>query len=338
VYTANVVADQVIPLTKLTLGRTYAGRLNSVQVDGGEAAVGNEKFSVYGYGGRPVSFFFDTKDEWVYGGGAELKLLKDTKVRAEYLGTNIENVKDNTFAARLDQGFSAGNAYVEYRNIDGASQGEVAGTLRVAETGTTLTAKYRQLFETIGVDPNQAFGFPISPFTTTLGPYSKNAQFDVNVYQRLLQYFLVGAGFELRKVQGGSNFDNRDYRKYRASIDVDVTRYTHVQLVGEYWDVDSVVPGTTDGKLHGGARVSHTFTKEMQAWAGTSWEQYKYDLSTMQRKEAVRKYYVGAQWSPVKRVSLLLDFDAENSDVMSDLKQPNFNTNYSLLAMLNIVL
>ena len=357
-YTANLTLKEVVPGTALTLGRTYVSHINTAQIDGGELAVGPDQAHLFVFAGRPVSFFFNTAGDWTLGGGFDLHPLRQTHIRAEYLGTVIESVHNDTFAVRVDQGYGLGvvdgNLYAEYRYIDGPSQLELSASGHAAQLGTVLTVRYRKLFADIGVDPNQALGFPVSPLTTTLGPYAQYDLVHADVAQPLTKNFLVSAGVDYKHANGDFLLDNRSYRKYRLAVDVDSlpAAGTHLQVYGESWNVDPVAGEEHSGTLHGGLRLSQNIMKGLDAWAGTSWQQFKFDPAsagqiavgqeftqpTAQVKQNVRNYYVGAQWAASQHVSLLLDFDAENSDVFSDLGSSSLATNYTLQAMINIVL
>ena len=342
-YTANAVVS--LPGASLTVGRAYLSHLHQTHLDGGELSAGTDKLRVFAFAGRPVSFFLDTEDDWVYGAGLDLAFFAATHLRADYLGMSIEDVKDDAFAARVDQGFVAGpldgNVYAEYRYLDGPSQIELAATGKVASTGTTVTARYRQLLDDAGVTRTQAFGFPVNPFSISLLAYGKHQLYHLDLSQAVTRFLLVSASVDFKHVGEASLLlDNRSYRKYRLALDLDAlpTAGTHLQLFGEAWNVDQLTGPERSGRLHGGLRISQAITTGVDAWAGTSWEQYEFDQASRQVKEAVRKYYLGVQWAPTTRVKVLLDLDAENSDVFDDLQTTSLVTNYTAQATLSVAL
>lgn len=70
-YQGNITFDNVIKGTKLTVGRMYAQHINNFQIDGGNLDVEllDGKLGFFAYGGLPVSYFVDTKESWLVGGG-----------------------------------------------------------------------------------------------------------------------------------------------------------------------------------------------------------------------------------------------------------------------------
>jgi len=339
IYAGNVVLNNVIPKTALTLGRTYASHLDVFQIDGADATVAlTDKISAYAFGGAPVSFYFDSDSDRLFGGGVSAKLLDKTVLRLEYQSIDVDDEDDQIVAVRLDHTARLGSVYGEYRNIDSSNLIEVGGSLPIAATKTVVSLKYRQLFDQ--VEGDDAFGFPVNPLTISLLPYGEHQLYSLRVNQQLLPKVYGRAEVELKNADDDQFvFDNRDYVKYRLAFDFDgiPTSETFFSLFGEYWDVDSVAGGNDNGRYQLGARVSHTISEAIEVWAGTGYERFKFDFDTNERKESVRTLYAGGQWRPTRNIALLLDLTAENSDVFDDLNTSDFEKNYIAEMWLNLV-
>jgi hypothetical protein len=339
IYTGNIVLNKVLPKTDLTLGRTHASHLDVFQIDGADATVAlTDRISAYAFGGAPVSYFFDSGSDRLFGGGVSAKLFNKTVLRLEYQSIDVDDEDDQIVAVRLDQAISLGGFYGEYRNIDSSNLVEVGGNLKLAATKTVVSFTYRQLFDQ--VEGDDAFGFPVNPLTISLLPYAEHQLYSLRVDQQILPNVHGRAEVELKNADDDQFvFDNRDYVRYRLAFDFDgiPTSETFFSLFGEYWDVDSVVGGNDNGRLQLGARVSHSFTEQIDVWAGTGYEQFKFDFDINERKESVRTLYVGGQWTPAENIALLVDLTAENSDVFDDLNTSEFEKNYIAEMWLNLV-
>ena len=55
------------------------------------------------------------------------------------------------------------------------------------------------------------------------------------------------------------------------------------------------------------------------------------------KKESVRTYYIGSRWEPTKRISLIVDCNFENSDVLEHYDN-GFENDVTVEAWLNIAL
>ena len=198
-YTANLTLKEVVPGTALTLGRTYVSHINTAQIDGGELAVGPDQAHLF-----------------VFAGTAGLPLLPHRR------RLDLAAASTSTRCARpiSAPSISAPHRERPQRHLRGTGRpGLRAGRRRreplrrvplhrrpLAARALRLGARrpachgphrpYRKLFADIGVDPNQALGFPVSPLTTTLGPYAQYDLVHADVAQPLTKNFLVSAGVD----------------------------------------------------------------------------------------------------------------------------------------------
>jgi len=343
-YQGNLTLDQVIPLTRLTAGRLYASHVNTYQLDGGDVSIGNDKVKIYAFGGAPVSYFYKWDNDYVYGGGLEATIVNGTKISAEFTRLDVEGLNDNLFNLKLDQDLVKGMHFTGLYtglNSKGAFEGVLA--YRLENTKTFVKVKYKGLFDEMGSDNS----YVVNPITVSLLPYGKYNSYGLEVGQGIGSNVMVGVGVEKKDASGTPNYDNRDYVRYYGNLDLIgvPSKDTYISLTAEKWTVDQTadvaavgfgVPSVgKDDKLQIGGRVNQKITKGVDAWLGTSYNKYKYDELTNSREENVRAYYIGGQWVPNKTISLLMDLNAESSDMFNadkDLKQ-----NYTLQAWLNII-
>lgn len=343
-YHGEVTFDNVIPGAKVVLGRQYVSHLETVQIDGADISYKiNDKITIFGFSGGAVSYFNSWDDDWVHGGGIEFKPFNKTKVRAEYIRTNVEDYSDDIFNLRADQVIPFGNLYAQFGNIDNAESLQAGGIFRINKTNTTFNLKYEGIFDEVRDDT----GYVENPLTYALLPYGKYNLYNFAVYQGILEHLVVGAGLELRDANGREDFFNRDYAKYFGSIDIIdfPTKGTYMSFFTEKWETDDNKKSSDEDKMQLGARISQQITPALDVYAGTEYYRYKYDFVSFdyldtqilrgRKRESVRTYYIGTKWEASKRVNLILDCNMENADVFDN---EDFENNYTLEAWLNIIL
>jgi hypothetical protein len=158
---------------------------------------------------------------------------------------------------------------------------------------------------------------------------------------------MLGAGVEHRDANGKNDFFNRDYTKFFTSFDIMglPTDGTYISLFVEKWDTEDNNESDDEQKLQVGGSVTQEITPEIDLYAGTKYDRYKYDfvefdygnvtLARGRKRESIRTYYFGGKWEPNKRISLIVDCNIENSDVFDD---DDFENNYTVEAWLNIAI
>jgi hypothetical protein len=343
-YHGEISFDNVISNTKIVMGRQYVSHLETVQIDGLDVVYDiNDKFTIYGFSGGAVSYFDDWDDDWIHGGGFEFRPFNGTKIRAEYIRANVEDFSDDIVNVRVDQVVPYGNVYTQFGNLDNAQSLEAGGNFTLPKFGTIFNLKYEGVYDEIS-DKNS---YVENPLTYALLPYGKYNLFNISAYQGFLEHYMLGAGVEHRNANGNNDFFNRDYTKFFTSFDIMglPTDGTYISLFVEKWDTEDNKESDDEQKLQVGGSITQQITPELDIYAGTKYDRYKYDfvefdygdvtLARGRKRESIRTYYFGGKWEPNKRISLIVDCNIENSDVFDD---DDFKNNYTVEAWLNIAL
>jgi len=335
VYQAKFEMNKVIPSTDVTGGRFYLDHLNTFQMDGGDftANLGN-KLDIYGFAGRPVSYYIDTDNDFFYGGGLNFQATNTTNISAEYIKLDVEELDDDYTKARLEQSVPYGNIAFEYTNLNSASEYLLVGNFEVPQTGTMVGIEYKTLRDEVDTYNS----YVVNPLTYTLLPENKYDLLDFSVYQGLGDHFVFGGGYEVRTVDDSDNedFGNRNYDRYYGNLDIiGIPTYnTYVSFKVDYWDVEKNQDVSSNEKVQYGIEISQKVNNSVDVWLGTDFNKYEYDYINDQRKDSVRMYYVGGQWEPNNIFSFLVDFSYEDSEMYdtSDLEKI-----YTVEAWANII-
>ncbi|MDY6821711.1 MAG: hypothetical protein SVN78_08845 [Deferribacterota bacterium] len=343
-YHGDITFNNVVPNTKLVVGRQYVSHIETLQIDGADLSYKiNDMLTVFGFSGAAVNYYDDWDDDWIHGGGVELKPFDGTKVRFEYIRADVEGFNDDIFHLRLDQQLLYGNAYAQLGILDSAESLEIGGTFRHPSWGTILNIKYEGVYDEIGEDNS----YIENPLTYALLPYGKYNLINLSAYQPFMEHFVLGAGVEHRAVDGTEDFFNRNYTKFFTSFDIIgiPTEGTYLSLFAEKWDTGDNKDASEEEKIHAGAELSQIISRTLELYCGTRYDRYEYDFVEFnynnlevvrpRKKESIRTYYIGGVWEPTKRVSLSVDCNIENSDVFDD---EDYENNYTVEAWLNIAL
>lgn len=345
-YHGELTFRNVIPNTKIVAGRQYVSHIETLHIDGIDVSYEiNDKLTVFAFSGAAVNYFDDWDDDWIHGGGFEFKPFHTTKIRGEYIRANVENFHDDIAHIRVDQVVPYGTVYAQFGNIDKAQSLEAGGNFQLPKIGTLFNVKYEGVYDEIGDDNS----YVENPLTYALLPYGKYNLINVSAYQGFLEHFMLGAGIEYRNANGKNDFFNRDYTKYFTSLDIMglPTKGTYISLFIEKWDTEDNKESDDEQKLQVGGSITQQITKTLDIYAGTKYERYKYDflefdygditLARGRKKESVRTYYIGGKWEPTKRISLIVDCNFENSDILEHYDD-DFENNVTVEAWLNIAL
>jgi len=339
VYQAKFEMDNVIPNTKVTGGRFYLNHLNTFQMDGGDFTVNiGDKVEVYGFGGMPVSYYIDTDDDSFYGGGVKIQATATTKITGEYIYLDVEDLEDDYTKARIDQSIPFGNVALEYTNLNSTSEYLAVGNFEIPQTSTMLGIEYETLVDSVDVDNS----YVVNPLTYTLLPENEYDRADFSVYQGLGGHFVMGAGYELKRVKDSDeeNFGNYDYDRYYGNFDIiGIPHYnTYISLKADYWDVDENQDSDDSEKIQYGIEISQKINDAIDVWLGTDFNKYEYDYINDRREDSVRMYYAGGQWEPNDMISFLVDFSYEDSEMYDDdYSSDDLEEIYTVEAWVNFV-
>jgi hypothetical protein len=318
-YQGYIQADGVIKNTVISLGRFYLNHLNTYQVDGADAQVNvTDNFSVYAFGGLPVSYFYDLDDSYVSGAGFSYKYMGNTIFRGEYSYTEVDDIDDDYTQLQLVQLIPGGSVMLGYQLLNDADSYSADVDYHIGVTGTIVTLGFERLNDDIeGSDKN----YLVNPITYALMDQSKYSTYKASVYQPFMKYFVVGVSYEAKSVDGSENFDNRDYQKYGAKFDINglITDGTYISINADKWDVDETDSTEDNNRVMYGVQISQKITDQVDVWLGSSFSRYEYDYLTDTRKDSVRSYYLGGQYQPSETLGLMVDLSREETDFYDDV-------------------
>lgn len=130
------------PNLQLSLGRQYIEKIDYFSIDGIHADLGaSEKREFFLFGGRPVSFYSSSDDEYIFGGGMIFKPWWQTSLQLDAFALKENNVHYDAAAIRLNQ-------YLPLNT-------RAYGRLRVLQDGVRdVYATLSSYFEELGVSSN----------------------------------------------------------------------------------------------------------------------------------------------------------------------------------------
>lgn len=317
-YHGYVQFDGVVKNTQANLGRFYLEHLNSFQLDGADATVKvADMLSIYAYGGRPVSYYYDLDGDSVYGAGAVLNYKGKTKLEGEYSRIDVQDLEDDYYRVRFTQMIPNGYVMVGYTDLNDAGTVNVDFDYEFAKTGTIITLGYEGMNDTVDSEKT----YVVNPLTYTLLPESKYNKYKASVYQAFAKHFAAGVSYETKSVDGSENFDNRDYDKYGVKFDINGLPHpdTYISFTADKWDVNSASGNDDDNRMAYGFQIGQKVSEKVDVWAGSSFGRYEYDYATDKRKDSVRSYYIGGQYQPTKVLSFMADVSREDTDFYDDV-------------------
>jgi hypothetical protein len=338
-YQGSIALDGVIKNTNINAGRITLQHMNNFQLDGGDVKVKlHDTVSVYLFGGKPVSYYYNTNKDDLFGGGLTAKLTDRTKLGVEYVRLHARDVSNDYTKLRIDQAIPNGNIAVAYTMLDDAGTVNADVTYEIVSTGTILTARYEGLLEDIGGQNS----FVVNPLTNILSTESRYSKYELGVYQAFLKHFAAGLSYVQRVVSGAENFDNRNYTRVRGKFDINglPTENTYISLSADYWGIKSTATANSNDSIQYGVQINQKINKEIDVWAGTSYNRYDFDinpnLSTDKVREWARQYYVGSQYKAGKHLSFLADLNMDQTNSFDSISN-DLNTNYKAEIWANII-
>ncbi|ADD66999.1 hypothetical protein Dacet_0195 [Denitrovibrio acetiphilus DSM 12809] len=318
-YQGYLQADGVIKNTKISIGRFYLDHLTTYQVDGIDAQVNvTDNFSVYAFGGLPVSYFYDLEDSYVAGAGFSYKYMDNTIFRGEYSYAEVDDIDDDHTQLEFVQLIPNGSVMLGYELLNDADTYSADLDYQISSTGTIVTLGFERLNDDIeGSDSN----YLVNPITYALMDQSKYSKYKASVYQPFMKYFVAGLSYEAKSVDGDENFDNRDYQKYGAKFDINglISDGTYISLNADKWAISDTDSTDDNNRIMYGLQVSQKVNAEVDVWLGSSFSKYEYDYLTDTRKDSVRSYYVGGQYQPSETLGVLLDVSREETEFYDDV-------------------
>ena len=265
-YFGNLVFSDYLKGATAVLGRQYVDNLNYFHIDGASATYSyKEYFDVYAYGGMSVSYYYENDEDYLYGGGVNLKPLEGTSIQIEANKLEVEDMGDDLISAKISQEFPIGSIYVKYDHFNQADLVEASGIIRISQTKTSLRLKYSGQLDKIDVTDSS---YIVNPFTYSLMDSEKYNKFNLMVNQQVMDYFSIDLGGEVKRIDGDTNRYNREYQKYRIALNIDeIFPGSFFKLSAEYQDMGDYYP-TDEKKTRFGLQYSQSVTEDIDIWAG----------------------------------------------------------------------
>lgn len=345
-YQGNIVFDEVIKHTKITLGRFYLNYIDSLKVDGGVINMGNDDYSAYAFYGLPVSFYTKGVNSQIAGGGLDFKFASNTQVRIDgkYI-IDTDGLEEGTYLikARVDQKIPIGNK--ASMNIHG--EGSVLNDVWFANAGilgNVIPSKTTfNLWVRSQTNSNQRYVSPIvSDYNLILGHQEAYVMFGLKVFQGIYKYFAVGAAFEA-KFNQNQNYGQRDYWRVSGNFDFfGVIPNNYISFTVDYWDVEKFGRQSENKQVFFGGRLTQVITNNLDLWLGASLTNYRthfqqidLDPNAMpvnyfnkKLDDNVYVAYVGAAWSPLQWLNVQVDYMYEASQMMVHEDPDNSKAHY----------
>jgi hypothetical protein len=309
VFTGYLEANDLVPGSRLRVGRQYVFHTGAYQLDGGEVTMAlGERAEAYAYGGAPVSYFTDRGGTVLAGAGGAVRPWPRGRVEIEYTHAEADSEQNDlvTLAAeqRLARGVSLGARFREL----GTDPWDVSlrlGAL-LKPLATTARFRYRQVLSDI-----HDAAFPVAPLTAVLGPERRLVNVMLELTRPVTTGLEISGGAQAQEVPGPERFATRDYQRIFGRLD----------LLELPWRGAFVTPSidhwrTGNEETTGfGVRWTQVVSSRLQTWVGTDHARFLYDYLRREQRENVRLYYAGALWRPHSGVDLAFDFEAEDNAI-----------------------
>jgi hypothetical protein len=307
VYTAYLEASDLVPGSRLRMGRQLVMHTGAFQLDGAHVAFRlGEHASAYAYGGVPVSYFVgNDAGNQLEGAGAVARPWPRTRLEAEYTHVRAQHVENDLVTVAAQQGFAHGvRLGVRFRQLDTQPWDvRLRLGLPIPLLGLLARVRLRQVLS----DVHGGIAYPISPFTSVLGPERPLTNVSVEVTRPLLTQVDLTAGTQAQALASGKRYASQSYERVFAQVDLMELpwRGAFVTPIIEYWNVSK------DATTQLGLRWTQRLSDRSETWIGTEYAQYLYDYLHDRQRNHARLYYTGVLWHPVDRFGIGLDLQAE---------------------------
>jgi hypothetical protein len=350
VYLANVSADGVIPNTLLTVGRQYINHIDLEHADGADANVYvmGEKLVLNAFYALPVSYYADSPETTVYGGGLDARPVDNLRLRGEYVGYNDDKYEfqNNLFKFRADGKIgSVGTVYLNYKLLDSVNDAELGTVLDFKPFvagigGTTLSGSVRMIDDLYDEETTNF----INRYNTSLGQEGKNTILSGQLVQGVFDWLAFSVGGEGKLISGDASYAHREFSHVFGSIDfINLIDGLYIQLNGDNWLAPEDGKMKEESTFGFGGQITYSM-ENSDVWAGTSFQKYYYYIpeeltgySAIRRKsyeEDGRSFYVGCEYR-IDSWGLAASFDITFTS-SSVYLEGDFNNKEDITAQLNL--
>jgi hypothetical protein len=307
VFTGFLEASDLVPGSKLRVGRQFVTHTGAFQLDGAHVALRlGEHAAAYAYGGVPVSYFFGSESgNQIEGVGVVARPWARTRVETEYTHVQAQRAENDLVTVAAEQRLAHGvQLGARFRQLD-TNPWDLGFRLGVPVPWLGLMARVR--VRQVLSDVRGDIAYPISPFTSVLGPERKLTNVAVEATRPMTTQIDLTAGTQIQALAAGKEYASQSYQRVFAQLDLAELpwRGAFVTPIIEHWTVSD------DATTQLGLRWTQVLSNRLETWAGTEYAQYLYDYLHDRQHDHVRLYYLGMLWRPADRFHVGLDFQAE---------------------------
>lgn len=325
-------------VNSIKIGRQYSNEVEDMHFDGLNLTFTPFKnVRLSSYGGKPVYFYESGSDgDWIGGLSAEVKPLKNSTVRVDYISSadnnsDFGNHHDNLLIFSLRQIIKPWwNIYGRYSTIDSVSRDiQLTSSWNFPSINLDVQFAYYKQPQTLN-----EFTVEFDEFVPLMGGYEPYDQYTFDIYKGLGNHMGVNVGLSFRELKDESDESsfNHDYQRYYISyslFDLFIKGLTISATAEDYEssgdDVQTLSFDTT-----------YKIKKNLRVSLGTYYSLFKYDTSvapelirtdnitnnqflstdslTELERDNVRSYYIKAKKKLFDRWELSGDYEFEMYD------------------------
>jgi len=308
------------PDLRLSLGRQYLEKVDCFNIDGLHAdlgAAGKQEFFLFG--GRPVSFYSSTDDEYIFGGGMIFRPWWQTSLQLDAYALKENDINYEAAAIRMNQ-------YLPLNT-------RAYGRLRLLQDGVRdVYATLSSFFDESGVSSN--ISYFVQPQTRGTGKDALSRDFSQYGQIFNASYAFQQAGLQLQKytgdkwiINGGamikrllqdpgiyawSNVDSNVFNAGLTRLDLFIAGLD-VTVLGNYVD------NKNDQFFDVTGEIDYKITKELSASVGMTYTGYQFAYveypDTLNGQSAVynladhigsKIYFIDLSYSPTRSQKIAL--------------------------------
>lgn len=315
-YTAYVDFHRPLPGLRVRAGRQFLDEMpEALPLDGALARFEvSPSFSAAGFAGRPVNLFESSPSgDLMYGGALEAHPWRDGRLRFEYLHLKDENAfglfKDDLFGLSVDQSLGAASVHARYTALEGESRDLTArAAASFPEADLLLQARVNYLFKT-----QQAFSYPLDPYSLFLLELEPYVQFDVRASKNFGAHFGLDGSVTVRELSedGDEAPYNHEFVRWNLTPRADGWPIEGISMAVpvDFWD------SSRDDFWTVGWDLLWRAHPRLALGAGTSYALYTVDAFTGEERERVRALYGTVRFKLAEGSTLDVRLSLEENDL-----------------------
>ena len=287
IYQANVILEDVIPITDIALGRIYLSEFEGYKIDGIDIGVHpSEYFNMNLFYGLPVSYYSSLITTQVVGTTVDVPISQSgTRIRGNFsYFFQYDDVLPETYVGkiRVDQTIPWTTIYAEGTIINNANIFDAGFDLLVDISRSELSG---YIMGQVGRNADNSVNPYVSLYEDMFGASSEYIMGGFLFTQGIIDTVMVGLGFEARyNIQ--ENYASRDYYRVFANVDlVDLLwKNNFVSIIFDWYDIPAYGRHEANQELLVGFRMTQVINDRLELWTGFNVMNYQYKNSPI-------KYY-----------------------------------------------